>query len=277
MPVMEHLRELRRRVIISLIIISLGAIIGWVFYDSIIHFLKEPYCAVPAEHRREGKDGQCTLAFFAPLDGFTTRLKVSFIAGTVITGPLWLYQIWAFVTPGLRKNERKWTVVFVIASSTLFLTGMALAYAILYKGMQVIIGSAGSGTQAELSITSYLGFITLMMLVFGASFELPLLIIMLNITRILPYKILKRFQRIGIFGVFVFAGVATPTTDPFTMCAFAIPMVLLFEGAVFFAFIHDRRLAQRKAAEAEALADDEASTIDPIPERIDGDSWSSLP
>ncbi|MGX7679684.1 twin-arginine translocase subunit TatC [Jatrophihabitans sp. DSM 45814] len=270
MSVLDHLRELRRRIFIIMLIVGIGAIIGWVLYEPILHILERPYCAVPYQ-RRLGATSQsdCSLLFFGPLDGFTIRLKVSVIAGAIITAPFWLFQIWGFVTPGLHRNERKWSLTFIVTSTLLFAAGMALAYFTLAKGLETLISLSGSGTQAALDVTKYISFVTLVLVVFGASFELPLLIIMLNLVRILPYSILKRGQRLGIFGVFVFAAVATPSTDPFTMTAMAVPMVLLFEAAVFFAFIHDRRRARRQIAEqADQLADDVASAVDPIPENL---------
>lgn len=277
MPVVDHLRELRRRLIVSVLIIGVGAIVAFIFYDQILHFLAQPYCAVPSRFRAPSSNGTCSLNYFGPADGFIAKLKISVIAGIVGTSPLWLYQIWAFVTPGLRRNERRYTIIFVLTSSVLFLTGMALAYGVLYKGLQVLIEQSGEGTQATLSIDKYISFIVLLMLVFGASFELPLLIVMLNMIRILPYSLLKKWQRLAIFLIFVFAGVATPTADPFTMLAMAVPMVILFELAVLFCFLHDRR-RERRAEDAE-LADDVASKVDPIPARLgdDGDAWSSLP
>lgn len=274
MSVIDHLRELRTRVVWIVVIITAGAIIGWIFYNPILHFLTRPYCSVPASHRFPGNSTNCQLVFTGPLDGFTARLKVSFIAGAVLTAPLWLFQIWAFITPGLRKNERRNTIVFVIASSILFLLGMALAYLVLSKGLQVLIGTAGSNTAALLTITSYLSFVTLMLLVFGAAFEVPLLVVMANYIGVLPAKLLKKSQRLAIFLIFLFAAVATPSTDPFTMTAMAVPMVLLFEGAVVIAIYHDRRKAARKLAAAEApLADDQPSQIDPIPRPIEGGPW----
>jgi sec-independent protein translocase protein TatC len=280
MAILDHLRELRRRLIIAMIIIGVGAIVGWLVYNQVLGVLKKPYCAVPYQHRLGGTaHGRCTLNFFAPLDGFTTRLKISIMTGIILTAPFWLYQVWAFVTPGLRKNERKWTITFIVLSSALFVLGMLLAYVILWKGLSVLISSGGSGTQAALSVTAYINFVTLMLVVFGASFELPLLIILLNLARVLPYRILRRWQRLSIFLIFVFAGVATPTTDPFTMSAMAVAMCLLFEAAVLFAFLHDRRRAKRQAADqAAALPDDQASVIDAIPERIDDPTdHSSIP
>jgi sec-independent protein translocase protein TatC len=278
MSVINHLRELRHRIIVALLIIAAGAVVGWVFYDPILKFLEHPYCSVPFKHRFPGTDTSCHLIYNQVLAGFTTRLKVSFISGTVLTSPFWLYQIWAFVTPGLRKNERKYTITFIAASTILFAAGVALAYAVIAKGLRVLLGAAGSGTQALLTVDSYLSFVTLMLVIFGASFELPLLVVMANMAGVLPAKWLKKSQRVAIFLIFLFAAVATPSTDPFTMCAMAVPMVLLFELSVLFAVIHDRRKARRKAEAAqltheEDLDDDVPSTIDPIPRGHD-EQWT---
>jgi sec-independent protein translocase protein TatC len=276
MSVLDHLRELRRRVIVIAFIIVIGAIAGWYLYGSILHFLERPYCSVNYKQRFPGNDPDpkhCALAYFGPLDGFTIRLKVSVIAGAVLTGPLWLYQVWGFITPGLRQNERKYTVIFIAASSLLFLAGMTLAYLVLAKGLKVLIGTAGKGTVALLNANSYLSFVTLLLVVFGAAFELPLLVVMANFAGVLPAKLLRKSQRISIFLIFLFAAVATPSTDPFTMCAMAVPMCLLFEGAVVIATIHDRRKARRVYV---APTDDLVpSEIDPIPRPIDR-AWGDI-
>jgi sec-independent protein translocase protein TatC len=221
---------------------------------------------------------KCALIYHGALDGFTTRLKVSVITGAIFTAPFWLYQIWGFITPGLRRNERRYTIGFIAASTVLFAAGMSLAYIVLSKGLQVLLEQSGYGTQAQLTINDYISFVTLMLVVFGAAFELPLLVVMANLAGVLSAKVLKKSQRIAIFLIFLFAAVATPSTDPFTMCAMAVPMVVLFEGSVFFAVVHDRRKARRKAAErAEAhLEDDQPSVVDAIPQRlpIARDSWS---
>jgi sec-independent protein translocase protein TatC len=252
--------------------VALGAVIGWVLYDQILTILKDPYCNVPFQHRLGATNqsrSQCNLIFRGPLDGFTVRLKVSVVAGAIITAPLWLYQLWAFVTPGLRKNERRWTIGFVLTSTVLFAAGMALAYLTLSKGLDVLITSAGHGVQASLDVNYYITFVILMLVIFGASFELPLLIVMLNLVRILPFSVLKRSQRLGIFLIFVFAAIATPSTDPFTMTAMAVPMCVLFEAAVLFAFFNDRRRARRALAEEQVeLPDDVISKVDPIPEPL---------
>jgi sec-independent protein translocase protein TatC len=277
MSVMDHLRELRRRLIWMLLIVAVGAVIGWLIYPHILDFLKHPYCQVPPKYRFTQNGTGCVLVYHGVLDGFTTRLKVSAIAGAVFTAPFWLYQIWAFITPGLRKNERRYTIVFVIVSTLLFAAGMALAYLVLAKGLKIVIEQGGYGTAAQLTVSDYISFVTLMLVIFGAAFEVPLLVVMANLAGALPSSVLKKSQRIAIFLIFLFAAVATPTTDPFTMCAMAIPMVLLFEGAVLFAVVHDRRKARRRAEEraVEHLDDDTPSTIDAVPQPLSSgeDSW----
>jgi sec-independent protein translocase protein TatC len=281
MSVLDHLRELRRRLIVVMIIIALGAVIGWIIYNPLLGLLKHPYCNIPYQHRLGAQNQspeQCKLLFRAPLDGFTIRLKVSVVAGAVLTAPLWLYQLWAFVTPGLRKNEKRWTVGFVVSSSLLFALGMGLAYFTLYKGLNVLVTQAGSGTQAALDVSSYISFVILMLLIFGISFELPLLVVMLNAVRVLPYSLLRRGQRIAIFLIFLFAAVATPSTDPFTMVAMAVPMLLLFELSVLWSLLHDRRRARRQLAEEhERLPDDVASSVEPAAPIDTDSSWTDLP
>ncbi len=278
---MDHLRELRRRVIVMLIIVALGAVIGWILYPHILDFLKKPYCSVPAKYRFQPAGvGKCVLIYHGVFDGFTTRLKVAVIAGAVITAPFWLYQIWAFITPGLRKTERRYTLGFIGASTVLFAAGMALAYVVLSKGLRILLEQAGFGTQAQLTINDYISFITLALVAFGAAFEVPLIVVMANFAGALPARVLRKSRRIAIFLIFLFAAVATPSTDPFTMCAMAFPMVILYEVAVQIAIVHDRRKARRKAAERAAgtpLDDDIASTVDPIPEQLEHSlerSWS---
>jgi sec-independent protein translocase protein TatC len=268
---------MRRRLILVVVFVAIGAILGWELYGPILTFLKHPYCSVPAKYRYQPPGtSNCVLTYQGVLDGFTSRLEISVIAGAVLTGPLWLYQIWAFITPGLRKNERKYTIIFIVTSTVLFAAGMALAYVVLAKGMNILLRLGTSQTQAILTVTKYISFVTLMLVVFGAAFELPLLVIMANLAGIVSANMLKRTQRISIFLIFVFAAIATPTTDPFTMCAMAVPMLVLFEGAVLFAVVHDRRKAAREAAEqAQEHPDDNVpSHVDAIPTSIGADDWS---
>jgi sec-independent protein translocase protein TatC len=249
MSLVRHLRELRRRLIIVLVIVAVGAIAGWYFYDPIMVLLERPYCSISPKYRFDGTGGQCVLVYHGALDGFTTRLKVAVLAGVVFTGPLWLYQIWAFIAPGLHKKERRYTVTFVAASTVLFAAGGMLADLVLRKGLSVLLAQSGANVQAMLTVNSYLSFVIAMVVTFGLAFELPLLIVMANLTGILSGRMLKKSQRVSIFLIFVFAAIATPSSDPFTMCAMAVPLVVLFEAAVLFAVLHDRRAARRRAAD----------------------------
>jgi sec-independent protein translocase protein TatC len=274
MPVLDHLRELRRRVILIVLIVAAGAVVGWVFYGSILAFLKHPYCSVPAKYRFQpaGAD-HCVLTYQGVLDGFTSRLQISVIAGAVLTGPFWLYQIWAFITPGLRKNERRYTLIFVFASTFLFAAGMSLAYVVLTKGLNVLLRAGTDQTQAILTIPKYISFLTMMLIAFGAAFEVPLLVVMANFAGVLPASLLRRSRRIAVFLIFLFAAIATPSTDPYTMCAMAFPMVILFEIAVRIANVHDRRKARREQAERaeQHLEDSVPSEVEAIPRSLD---WS---
>jgi len=248
MSLTAHLRELRRRLIVILGIVAAGAIAGWFLYDPIMTLLERPYCAVNPARRFDGASGQCVLVYHGALDGFTTRLKVSVLTSIVLTGPLWLYQVWAYIAPGLRGKECRYAMAFVASSTTLFAAGVVLADLVLRKGLAVLLGQSGTNVQAMLTVNGYLSFVVTMLITFGLAFELPLIIVMANLAGVLPARVLKRAQRLSIFLIFLFAAVACPTTDPFTMCAMAVPLVALFELAVLFAVVHDRRTARRRAA-----------------------------
>jgi sec-independent protein translocase protein TatC len=278
MPVLDHLREMRNRLIRILLIIGLGGVVGFMLYDPILEFLTSPYCDLPYERRFPGvENDDCRLVFTGALEGFTTRLKVSVIAGAVLTAPFWLYQIWAFVTPGLHRHERRYALTFVAFATVLFAAGVALSYVTLHKGLEVLIGTAGENVQALLTAGSYISFVTLMLVVFGAAFQLPLLVVMLNQAGVLPYSALRRSQRVAIFLIFVFTAVATPSGDPFTMLAMALPVCLLFEVSVLIARVHDSRKARREAArrEQESLDDAVPSAVDPFPSPLPRESWGS--
>lgn len=272
MTLIEHLYELRRRLFKAAIFVVLGTVVGWLFYNHILDVLKEPYCSLPASHRIQAGNGsdKCTLLFFGPLDGFLIRLKVSAISGLILSSPFWLYQLWAFITPGLKKSERRLTVIFVLCSTVLFIGGAALAYLTLSKGLHLLIGSAGDGTAAALAVTNYLSFVMAMLLIFGISFEFPLLVVMLNRVGVLSYERLRKWLRAIVFMVFVFAAIATPSQDPFTMCALAVPMCVLFGVALLIARSHDKRKHALEAAAAfHDVSDDEASPLDTTPTPID--------
>jgi sec-independent protein translocase protein TatC len=258
----EHLSELRYRVVVSLVAVLLTTIVAYLFHNHILHFLTRPYCEIPAKDRALGN--RCTLVVSGVLDPFTVTLKVSLYAGILAASPVWLYQLWKFITPGLYAHEKRYASGFVAASVLLFAMGTAFAYLTLSKGLHWLLGFASGGITSLLQFNNYLSFVTAMVLVFAVSFEVPLLIVMLNMVGVLPAARLRKWWRMAIFLIFVFAAVATPSQDPFTMSALAIPMCLLYGVAVLLATVHDRRAAARGSIYGD-LADDELSPIDDEP------------
>jgi sec-independent protein translocase protein TatC len=267
MPLMDHLRELRNRLIKAMLGLVAGAIVGWVFFDPIWDFLKKPFTRIPPEHCIGGK---CDLVVHGIFDGFFIHLKVALIVGALISSPIWLYQLWAFVAPGLYKRERRWTYIFMSAAVPLFLAGGALAYLTMDKGLKIFIGLAPGDTTVLVGIQEYLGYAQAMLFIFGLTFELPLFVVVLNRAGVLTHQRIRKSRRMLIFGIFLFAAVATPSQDPFTMLALAVPTLVLFEIAELLAYFHDRR-KQAEPDPYEGLSDDEASPLDldEIDRRID--------
>ncbi|HVX68372.1 MAG TPA: twin-arginine translocase subunit TatC [Mycobacteriales bacterium] len=255
----EHLAELRYRVVVSLIAVVITTIVAYVFHGHILSFISQPYCDLPAKYR--ALPGSCKLVAFGVLEPFTVTLKLSLYAGVLAACPIWLFQLWRFITPGLYSHERRYASAFVSISVLLFAMGAAFAYLTLPKSLHFLLGVANGDISSLLPFNNYLSFFMGMVLVFAASFELPLLVVMLNLIGILPAERLRGWSRAVIFGIFVFAAVATPSQDPFTMLALSVPMCLLYGVAVLIATLHDRRVARRAPLYGD-LADDELSSID---------------
>jgi sec-independent protein translocase protein TatC len=258
MPLMEHIRELRIRIIKAALGLIAGAIVGWVFFTPVWNVLKRPYERLPPQHCLAGK---CTLVVHGIFDGFFIHLKVALIVGAVLSSPIWLYQLWAFVAPGLYARERRWTYAFIAIAAPLFGVGAGLAYYTLDRGLRIFISLAPGNTTVLVGITDYLGYATAMLMIFGLTFELPLFVVILNFAGVLTHARIRKSRRLLLFGIFVFAAIATPSQDPFTMLALALPTVVLFEIAELVAYIHDRRKAARPDPYG-GLSDDEASPLD---------------
>ncbi|MFE9451310.1 twin-arginine translocase subunit TatC [Streptomyces sp. NPDC006739] len=266
MPLVEHLRELRNRLAKGMLAITVVSVVVAFYSQALMSFLMHP---VPrcTKGLGESTGGHCAvIAYTDLLSPFTTTVKVCFMAGVVISSPIWLYQLWAFVAPGLHKHERKYTYWFVSAAVPLFLAGAWLAYTILPISMRVLLGITPDGSANILPMDKVLDFIVRMILIFGGAFELPLMLVMLNFAGIVTGRRMGGWWRGVVMGVFVFGAVATPTTDPFGMIALAGPIVILYFIAVGVAMLNDKR-RQRANPDAE-LDDDEASHLDLTPEPV---------
>jgi len=273
MPLMEHLHELRRRLFVATLGILLGTVVGFIWFGhgipaiglpSLSDILTGPYCAVPIDRRYDfGNPDECKLLATGPFSALELQLKSALIAGVVLAGPVWLYQLWAFVTPALYSKERKYAIIFVGTGAVLFATGAILAYVVIREGLTVLLGFGGDATITALSPDSYFSFLIAMIIIFGVSFELPLLLIMLNRIGVVQGAKLAAWRRYAIFGLTVFAGLVVPGNDPITMLALAVSLALLYEVSVQVAKVHDRR--RRRAEATAALSDDEATPLADLP------------
>ncbi|WP_235534927.1 twin-arginine translocase subunit TatC [Nocardioides sp. Soil777] len=255
MALSDHLRELRARVLrVALVtIVALG--VALYFFDFLYELVYGPYQDA-AEQLAEGTTFATTSG---AAGGLMLYLKLSGFAALVVTAPYWLYQIWAFILPGLHAHERKWSRVFVMVAGPLFLAGVLLGYLTLPKGLEVLIGLNPEGVTNLVDFNEYLQFFTRTLLVFGIAFEIPVFVVMLNLAGVVSGKSLGAHRPWIIVGIFIFAAVATPSADPFTMTFMAVPMVILFLISEVIARAHDRRKAARSANAG--LSPDELSPI----------------
>ena len=262
MPLMDHLRELRGRLFKAFLAIGVGATVAWFVYDPIINRTIDPFCLATEQFRLERDLGPCNLIFDSVMGPFNLQLQVSIVAGMILTAPFWLYQLWRFITPGLHRNERRWTLLFLCTSVPLFLAGMALAFYVLPKGIGILLDLSPERVVPLIKVDVYLKFMIRTMLVFGIGFLLPVVLVLLNLMGILPAATLRRTRSWTVVGIFIFAAVATPTGDPITMLSVAVPMWLLYETAVLIARANDRRKRRRgDEPDYDSLDDDEASTV----------------
>jgi sec-independent protein translocase protein TatC len=255
MALSDHLRELRARVLrVALVtIVALG--VALYFFDFLYELVYGPYQDA-AEQLAEGTTFATTSG---AAGGLMLYLKLSGFAALVVTAPYWLYQIWAFILPGLHAHERKWSRIFVMVAGPLFLAGVLLGYLTLPKGLEVLIGLNPEGVTNLVDFNEYLQFFTRTLLVFGIAFEIPVFVVMLNLAGVVSGKSLGAHRPWIIVGIFIFAAVATPSADPFTMTFMAVPMVILFLISEVIARAHDRRKAARSANAG--LSPDELSPI----------------
>ncbi|WP_411970360.1 twin-arginine translocase subunit TatC [Saccharothrix longispora] len=272
MSLKDHLYDLRHRLGLGLLFIAVGAVFGFFWWGwhlfgwhSLGEIVTSPYCAIPAADRFS-QDGKCQLLQTKPFEAFMIQLKVGAAAGMALTAPLWLYQVWRFIAPGLYAKERRFALTFVGVASVLFAAGAALAFYVVPQGLSVLVGFGDNQFLTALSGGEYIDFVLTLLLIFGVSFELPLVVIMLNQVGILTYEKLSKWRRGIVFALFIFAAVATPGTDPISMVALAIALAILFELAIQVARVHDKRAARKRKAEGlDDLSDDEAAPFDYTP------------
>ena len=245
MTMMEHLGELRRRLIVSLVAFLSISVVAFIFFEPIQEFIRQPLCEVPAE--KLGELG-CDLVFRKVLGAFMFRLKLTALAGLVFTSPVWLYQIWAFVTPGLTMKEKKYAVPFAICSFLLFAAGGAVAYLTLPTGINLLLGIAGEGVTPLLEAEEYLNFVGLMFLGFGFMFELPLILFFLGLAGIVTVEMLRKQRRLAIVVIVALSALITPSQDPYTLLVLSGPLYLLYELTILVLRLVARRRAKAAAA-----------------------------
>ncbi|MEU0336340.1 twin-arginine translocase subunit TatC [Streptomyces sp. NPDC006193] len=271
MPLVDHLRELRNRLAKGVLAILVVTIVAAFFYRDIVDFITEPVLEEIGCHQSfgelaEARNAHCAhITVSGLLAPFTLALKVALMAGVVLASPVWLYQLWAFVAPGLHRNEKKYAYAFVGFGFPLFLGGGYLAFNVLPATARVMIDLTPSGAENLLPLDDLLDLVTRMVVVFGLAFEMPLLLVMLNLTGVLSGRRMLGWWRGMVVGITAFAAVATPSPDPMTMLALAAPIWALYFIAVAVAMLNDRRRRRREEA---GPADDEASELDLTPEDI---------
>jgi sec-independent protein translocase protein TatC len=253
----EHFREFRRRLFIAAASIAVAAVVAGIFYDQVFDFLSEPF----NEYKRANPQSTISLNFGEATSALSNLISLSIFVGVLVSSPIWLYQIWAFIVPGLHDNEKKYSRMFACVAGPLFIAGVALGYYVMPKGISVLFGFTPHGVSNFIDSAHYLDFIVRVLLVFGISFEIPFFVVLLNLAGVVRAHHLARWRSWIIFGTFLFAAVATPSTDPITMLLLAMPMVVLFLLSEVIAHIVDRRRGISEEPDYADLDDDETSPI----------------
>ena len=255
MTLMEHLAELRNRLIKSAVAVVVGGVGCWIFYSFILDFLLEPYCqTIPVEDRIDSKlfgpEGGCKLYVTDPLEPFRVRLTVAGYGGLALAMPVLLWQSWRFIAPGLYRHEKRYAIPFVAAGVLLFFTGGALAYWSLPRALDFLVSIGGPDLVSLFSPKLYLGFVIKMMVAFGIAFQFPIFLIGLQAMGVVENRTLRKVRSYAVVGIVTLVAVITPSGDPFTLMALSIPMYAFYEIAILWGVLAGRRRRKREAVES---------------------------
>lgn len=246
MPLIEHLREFRKRVVRSAIAISLGSIVGWFFYNEIITKLAEPVCDLKAA-QASGANNCGDLYINGVLGPLNLQIKVAILTGVILAAPIWLYQLWAFIAPALHRREKRYSVLFFVAATPFFAAGTYLGYSILPIAVRVLFGFTPDALNNLVKFDDYLDFVMRAILLFGIAFELPVFLVTFNLIGFLSGAAILKPWRIWIFAITLFVAGFTPSADPLSMILLALPLIGLYLLAGVFALLNDRRRAKKNA------------------------------
>lgn len=240
MPLLDHLRELRKRIMRSAIAITLSSIVGWVFYNDIIVQLASPVCDLRSA-QENGKQYCGSLYISGVLGPLNLQIKVAILTGIILSAPIWLYQLWSFIAPGLHKREKRNSILFITAATPFFAAGSFLGYKILPTAVKVLFGFTPESLSNLVKFDDYLDFVLRVILLFGLAFELPVFLISLNLIGFLRGLTILKPWRIWVFSIVLFTAAFTPTADPLTMGLLAVPLIALYFLAGLFSLLNDRR------------------------------------
>jgi sec-independent protein translocase protein TatC len=252
MTLVEHIGEMRRRLIISAAAVLVGAIVCWFLYFDILDFLIQPYCDLVDSGEVGNRPGDnCSLFVTDPLEPFKVRLMVAAYGGIALAIPVLLWQFWRFIAPALYDHERRYAAMFVAGGTMLFILGAALAYWSVPRALLFLKTIGGEDLTSIFSPAAYLGFIIKMMVAFGIGFEFPIVLIFLQLAGLISHETLRKNRHYALIGIVVLVALITPSGDPFTLMVLSVPLYIFYEFAILFGRLRDRRGRKRATAEAE--------------------------
>ncbi len=242
MSLIEHLAELRTRLVISVISIAVGAVACWILYPQILDFLTRPYDGVcEVDFDVTDDNAECQLLVTDPLEGFNVRVSIAAYGGLAIAMPVLLWQLWAFISPGLYPHERRYGLIFTFTAAALFFSGAALAYWSIPRALDFLDTIGGQDLVSFFSPDRYFNFVVKMMIAFGLGFEFPIILIFLQMADLLETQTLSRNRHYAIIGIVVLVAVITPSGDPFTLMVLSVPMYIFYEASIVYGRLRARR------------------------------------